>query len=73
MMTMMKMIMMMFLNNITGSTISMLGQILQCLHPYIHSSLQCLRGFGVFSEHLITGWEIEKATSNLCKEEEPAP
>lgn len=59
--------------NINSSTVSVLGQMLQCLLLYIYSSLQCLRSSGLFSEYLITGWEIEKATSNLCEEEEPAP
>lgn len=59
--------------NINTSTISALGQMLQCRLPYIYSSLQCLGSFGLFSECLLTGQEIEKATSNLCEAEEPAP
>lgn len=59
--------------NINSSTISLLGQMLQCFLPYISSSFQCLGSFGLLSEYLITGWENEEATSNLCQEEEPAP
>lgn len=59
--------------NISSSTVSLLGQMLQCFLPYISSSFQCLRSSGLLSEYLITGWENEKATSNLCEEEEPAP
>lgn len=59
--------------NINSSTISSLGRMLQCFLPYISSSFQCLGSFGLLSEYLITGWENEEATSNLCEEEEPAP
>lgn len=59
--------------SIKSSTISTMGRMLQCPLPYIYPSLQCLRSFGLFSEYLITGWEIEKATSNVCEEEGPAP
>lgn len=59
--------------NTNSSTTSMLGHMLQYHLLYIYSSLQCLRSSGLFSEYLITGWETEKATSNLCEEEEPAP
>lgn len=58
--------------NMNTSTIPVLSQRLQCRPLYIYSSLQRLRSFGILSEYLITSWEIEKATSNLCEEEEPA-
>lgn len=59
--------------SISSSTSLNFAQVLKYFPVSMSSSLQCLRRAGLFSEYLVTGREIQKATGNLCEEEEPAP
>lgn len=59
--------------SISASTFQSHAPVLTCFLISMSFSLQCLRRVGLFPEYLITGREIQKATGNLCEEEEPAP